>query len=142
MKRTGYLYDRLCERTTLEKAFAEASRGKKNKRYVKPYIERQDYYIDKLQRWLKDGTLKLTENKHKTIYERSAKKITRYSRAEILSRSSRTLGVLHRYETRVYARNVRVELWLNQGARRALRHQTRAEDTAQPKSAIHAQNGF
>lgn len=74
MKRTGYLYDRLCERTTLEKAFAEASRGKKNKLYVRPYLERKDYYIDKLQQWLKDGTLKLTENKHKTIYERSARK--------------------------------------------------------------------
>lgn len=74
MKRTGYLYERLCERTTLEKAFAEASRGKKNKRYVKPYLNRQDYYIDKLQQWLKNGTLKLSENKHKTIYERSARK--------------------------------------------------------------------
>lgn len=74
MKRTGYLYDRLCDRKLLEQAFAEASRGKKNKRYVRPYLEKQDYYIDLLLKWLKEGTLKLSENKHKTVYEKSARK--------------------------------------------------------------------
>lgn len=74
MKRTGYLYDRLCERKTLEQAFKEASRGKTNKLYVRPYLERQDFYIDKLQKWLKEGTLVFTPNKHKTIYEHSARK--------------------------------------------------------------------
>ena len=74
MKRSSYIYDRLCDRDLLEQAFCEASRGKRNKLYVKPYLENQDYYIDKLLYWLKMGTLKLSNNRRRTIYEKSARK--------------------------------------------------------------------
>ena len=74
MKRVGNLYERLCDRDIINRAFDEASRGKKNKLYVRPYLENREFYVEKLIYWLKSGTLKLSQNKSKTIYERSARK--------------------------------------------------------------------
>lgn len=74
MKRIGYLYDKLLDKELLALAFKEASKGKKNKKYVKRFLDKQDYYIEKLYGWLKDGTLRLSENKHITIFEASANK--------------------------------------------------------------------
>lgn len=74
MKRIGYLFDRICDTENLKLAFKMASQGKKNKKYVRPYIENQDYYIALLQKWLREGTLKLGGNKHKIIYEHTVKK--------------------------------------------------------------------
>lgn len=74
MKRVGNLYERLCDRDIINKAFDEASRGKKNKLYVRPYLENREYYVEKLLYWLKTGTLKLSQNTRKTIYEPCARK--------------------------------------------------------------------
>ncbi len=74
MKRVGYLYEKLCNRELLELAFKKASIGKRNKRYVKPFLDNRDKYIDLLLKWLQEGTLRLSDNPHKTIYERSARK--------------------------------------------------------------------
>lgn len=74
MKRVGYLYDKLLDKNLLALAFKEASKGKKNKRYVKRFLDKQDYYVDKLYEWLKTDTLKLSNNKHITIFEASANK--------------------------------------------------------------------
>jgi len=74
MKRVGYLYDKLLDKNLLALAFKEASKGKKNKRYVKRFLDNQDYYVDKLYEWLKTDTLILSNNKHITIFEASANK--------------------------------------------------------------------
>ena len=74
MKRVGFLYEKLCNRDLLVAAFKCASRGKKKKAYVIPYLENMDYYVDLLLKWLTNKTLVLSDNPKKTIYEKSAQK--------------------------------------------------------------------
>lgn len=48
MKRIGYLYEKICDKDTLNKALDQAVKGKREQPFARRILARRDYYIDKL----------------------------------------------------------------------------------------------
>lgn len=80
MKRTGYIYDKICDIENIKTAIMKASLGKRNKRYVKQIIKNMDICAQLISDMLKDKlyipspyTIKKivdgTSGKERTIYK-------------------------------------------------------------------------
>lgn len=54
MKRTGYIYDKICDIENIKTAIMKASLGKRNKRYVKQIIKNMDICAQLISDMLKD----------------------------------------------------------------------------------------
>lgn len=69
MKRVGYIYEKICSVENLQKALDKASKGKKNKPYVRRILQNRDKLIQRLHEQLMRGEFTPGRNRHKTIIE-------------------------------------------------------------------------
>lgn len=74
MKRVGYIYEKICSVENLQKALDKASKGKRNKPFVRRILKDRDKYIQKLHDRLMRGEFTPGQNKTKTIIEASCGK--------------------------------------------------------------------
>lgn len=58
MKRIGFIYDKIYEIDNIKLALHNASRGKTKKRSVKKILDNEEYYVNEIQKMLKDKTFK------------------------------------------------------------------------------------
>lgn len=74
MKRIGYLYDKICDIDNIKLAIYNASKGKRNRKYVQKIIRNSDFYAKEISHMLTNETYKFSSNRHKTIKEGSSQK--------------------------------------------------------------------
>ena len=67
MKRIGYLYEKICDRENIKAAIRNASKGKRDREYVRRISENADYYADEISEMLKSKNYTFHPNRHKTI---------------------------------------------------------------------------
>lgn len=74
MKRIGYLYEKIYDIDNIKRAIANASRGKRNRKYVQRILADIDYYALKISRMLQSETYRLSPNRCKTIKDGASQK--------------------------------------------------------------------
>lgn len=74
IKRIGHLYDKICDEDNIRLAIRNASKGKRDKLYVKNILRREDKVVREIVELLRSGDYKPKSNRTKTIREGSAKK--------------------------------------------------------------------
>lgn len=74
MKRKGYLYEQMCDINYIKKAIYNASKGKKNRRYIRKIINNIDYYALQIQKMLINNIVELSPNGYCVIYDNSCHK--------------------------------------------------------------------
>jgi len=74
MKRTGYIFEKICEIGNVEEAIRRSSVGKRDKEYVRRILARPDYYAGKIRKVLIERSYVPSPYTIKTIQDRSSNK--------------------------------------------------------------------
>ena len=74
MKRTGNIYQKICDLENIKKAIMKASLGKRNKYFVKNITSHLDYYAIQIQKLLVSKSYKPSPYTIKTIQDGANKK--------------------------------------------------------------------
>lgn len=69
MKRTGYIYDKICDIDNIRHAIYRSSLGKREQRRVKNVLDNIDHYAYSVQRLLREKKYKTTQPVVKTIHD-------------------------------------------------------------------------
>lgn len=75
MKRVGYIYEKICSIENLQKALDKASKGKRDKPFVRRILKNRDKYIQDLHDQLMRGEFTPGNNHCKTIIEQACGKV-------------------------------------------------------------------
>ena len=75
MKRIGYLFDKICDQENIRKAIRNASKGKRDRHYVRRVLRREDEAIEYIANLLKSGQYTPKPNRTKTIRDGACGKI-------------------------------------------------------------------
>lgn len=74
MKRIGFLYEKIWDIDNIRLAIRNASKGKRNRRYVARILEHEELYAQKISEMLRTGAYQPRPNRVKTIYDNSSQK--------------------------------------------------------------------
>jgi len=74
MKRTGYLYEKICDIENIKLAIIKSSIGKRNKKFVKKIVKNIDFYAKEVQKMLVNKTFKTSPYTIKVILDGANKK--------------------------------------------------------------------
>jgi len=74
LKRVGYIFEKITDIENIKNAIKKASRGKRNKKYVKKILENQDFYAEQIYQMLINKTYKPSPYKIKIIFDGANKK--------------------------------------------------------------------
>jgi hypothetical protein len=74
MKRTGHIYEKVCEIENIKEAIKRSSIGKRDRRYVKRIMDNADFYAREIQKILTGRTYIPSPYTIKTIQDRSSNK--------------------------------------------------------------------
>lgn len=77
MKRIGFLFEKIVDLDNLYLAEKKARRGKKNRKYVREFINNLDFNIKQIHKELSGGTYNTGKYSHFTIYEPKARNISK-----------------------------------------------------------------
>lgn len=77
MKRTGYLYETMCDIDFIKQAIHNAAKGKTNRSYIKKIMADIDGYAMKIKCMLETETIELQPNTYCQIYDNSCRKMRR-----------------------------------------------------------------
>lgn len=74
MKRTGNLYEKIYDVGNIRLAIRNASKGKRNRRYVARILENEERYANQISEMLKTGAYQPRPNRTKVVYDASSRK--------------------------------------------------------------------
>ncbi len=74
MKRTGYIYETMCDIDFIKRAIRNAAKGKTDRSYIKKIFANIDYYAQEIKRMLETETVELSPNNYCEIYDHSCRK--------------------------------------------------------------------
>lgn len=74
MKRIGYLYPQIYSIENIRLALHNASRGKRDKNYVRKILKNEDHYVEQVSEMLRTHTYVFGDNRYKTIKDGASQK--------------------------------------------------------------------
>ena len=74
MKRIGYLYEKLCDKSLISYAIFKASQGKTKRKYVRRILNNKDYYIDQIYNMFVNQDIQLSPHRERVIFDTSSLK--------------------------------------------------------------------
>ena len=74
MKRTGNIYEKICDLENIKTAILKASLGKRNKKFVKKILSSLDYYAEEIRKMLVDKSYIPSPYTIKVIQDGASKK--------------------------------------------------------------------